>query len=119
MRSITDSLTIHQRGNPTQNVDSVDDDDDSDEYSKPKINKGKVSLMNLMLLSDLPFAQLLPASEFQRVLDSEDEPTITRKRTNPSNDLDDADDDSKQEKKKAKTGRMRVGRGINGSKRVR
>ena len=38
-----------------------------------------------------------------RVLDSEDEATIPRKRSDPSNDLDDADDDSKRQKKKAKT----------------
>jgi hypothetical protein len=54
-------MTIHQRGNPTQNVGSENElatpyDDDSDEDSKRKINKGKVtvSVMESMLISDLP-----------------------------------------------------------------
>jgi hypothetical protein len=63
MRLIIDPLTvtIHQRGNPTQNVGSEDElatpyDDDSKEDSTWKTNKGKVtvSVMESMLISDLP-----------------------------------------------------------------
>jgi hypothetical protein len=102
MRSITDPLSIHQRGNLTQNFDS--EDDDGGEHSKQKTKKGKVSLIGSMLLTTYLLPNLCQRVISRRVLviDSEDEPANKKKRTNPSNNLDDGDDDSKQQSKKGK-----------------